>query len=112
MQCPSSDHTFILEMVVVISCENVTTNQIAGKNKTIIFTVVHTFNMIKEFSLFGMLKRVIVNCNIYLRKAMKCVSQFIIMYILYTKVLYRQNVQYASRKYIMLLLLNSVHLRH
>jgi hypothetical protein len=104
---------FILEMDVVISCENVvTTNQIARNYATLIFTAVHPLNMIKECSLLGMLKCVIVNHNIYFRNVMKYVSQFIIMCILYMKVLYRHNIQYASRKYIKLLLLNSVQLGH
>jgi len=59
-------------MVVVFFCENVvTSNQIAGKNTIIIFTAVQPFNMIKEFSLFRMLKCVIVTYSLCLRKAVK-----------------------------------------
>lgn len=67
-------------MVVVISCENVVnSNQTAGKNTIIIFTAVQPFNMIKEFSLFGMLKLVIVTYGICLRKAVKFVSYFLVI---------------------------------
>jgi len=52
-----------------------------------------------------MLKRAIVTYSICLRKAVICVSQFLVIYILYMKVQYRQNIEYTPCKYVMLLLL-------
>jgi hypothetical protein len=104
-------------MVAVGSCGNVvTTYQIARENTILIFTVAQTLNLIKEFSLFNVLKCVIVT-YIFKKGCEMRFTAFPVVYMLYTKVLYpqscnAQNKQHTARKYVMLQLLNYVHGRY